>query len=139
MMRALVVVLAASLALTGCASVLPVLVDVIAAVTDGVQILDAIETFVRRYFVEHPNDAQEREVAQAIAKARAALNVTLRASQGAKDLDEQKVEVAFQEFRIAYQELLTLVRPLGVHPAGSLRAVPNGLEVPDPIALKRSH
>ena len=65
--------------------------------------------------------------------------MTLRASQGAKDLDEQKVEVAFQEFRIAYQELLTLVRPLGVHPAGSLRAVPNGLEVPDPIALKRSH
>lgn len=122
--------------LPGCGAIISALPHVIAAVVDAVQVLDAIEAFVKRYFVENPDPPRELAVGKAIAKARGSLNAALRVAQGTEKLDQQKVDAAFADFKVAYQELLALVGPLGVKPAGTLAASPNGLTVPTPMALK---
>lgn len=120
----------------GCATVVPALPTVIAAVTDAVMILDGIQNFVDKYFAAKPNPALEEKVGDAMQKTRAALNVALRSAQGAQDLDQAKVDDAFKNFRAAYQELMVILGPLGVASAGNtLMAVPGGLQVPEPMAL----
>lgn len=124
---------------TGCAAVSNALPHVVAAVTDGIQVLDAIEHFTRTYFASKPDAAYEARVAKVIARTRSALNAALRTSEGAQKLDQQKIDAAFSDFKIAYQELLALVGPLGVTPAsgGAFSASEDGakLAVPEPVAL----
>ena len=126
--------------ISGCATVAAVLPDVISAVTDGAQILDAIESFMRLVFVAHPDPDTEAKVAAALAKARTALNVALRTAQGAKDVTDERVDQAFEEFKQAYLELLALCRPYGVTPAKlpHARMATSGqtLQVPEPLAFR---
>lgn len=136
----LLALLGALLVLPGCAAVASVLPDVIAAVTDGVLILDQIEDFVRRYFAANPNPEKEKALAKALAKARGALIAAQRASKGAEKLDQQKVDEAFADFRVAYQELRALVDGVPgfrVQKPGEpkLTAGPGELVVPEPEAL----
>ncbi len=121
---------------TGCAAI-SLLPDVIAAVTDGTQLLDAIDIFINAYFVSHPNPTEQAKCAAAMAKCRAALNTALRAAQAATALDQGQVDAAFADFKDAYASLLVLVQPYGVVPthAGNFAASPGTLQVPEPIAL----
>lgn len=144
LMLAATFVLACSLCLTGCAAIAAVLPDVIAAVLDGMQIIDVIEQFVARYFQSHPDPVAQKKVDDAILKARTALNVALRSAQGAKNLDDAQIDKAFEDFKQAYLELMALVRPYGVTPASSpavmkatLSASGDTLTVPQPTAFKR--
>lgn len=133
-----VVVLAASLApAPGCAAVAPYLPTVIAAVTDGGLVIDTIDKFVDRYFEARPNAELQKKVDIAVARTRSALDAALRIASGAQDLNQAKVDEAFLEFRLAYQDLLALVGPLGVMAGGGgkLQARPGGLVVPEPMAL----
>ena len=140
-MKLLAAALAVTIALStaGCAALASVLPDVIAAVTDGAQILDVIERFVANYFASHPDAEAQKRLGDAVTRCRVALNVALRTAKAAKALDDQQVEAAFDEFKRAYLELLALTKPYGVHPAGDgrLRAAPGGgdLEVPEPLAF----
>ncbi len=133
------IVLSLTLALTsvGCAALISALPTVIAAVTDAAQILDAIEHFVHAYYLQKPDPVKEAICDKAIAKSRTALNAALRIAQGTEKLDQAKVDEAFADFKLAYQELLVIVEPLGVHaaPLGKFMSTPNGLIVPEPIAL----
>lgn len=119
---------------TGCAALASALPDVIAAVTSGAQILDAIESFMSAYFAQHPDPATQVKVAEAITKARIALNVALNTAKGAKNANDQQVDQAFDAFKAAYLELLAIVRPFGVVPQQNdkmLRAPgPGQLSVP---------
>lgn len=108
---------------------------IVAAVTDGLMVVDAIKEFVDTYFKVQPNPTLQDKVAQALIKTRGALNAALHATQGAERLTQQQIDDAFKEFRQAYAELLALVGPLGVVSGDSLRAVPGGLYVPEPMAL----
>lgn len=120
----------------GCAAIASMLPTVLEAVTDAAQILDAIEKFVAGYFVAHPDPEAQAKANKALAKARGALNVALRATHGVDNLTQEKVDDAFSEFKLAYQELLGIVGPLGVHPQGDrMQATPGGLAVPTPLAL----
>lgn len=125
--------------LTACPAVISALPVIVATVQDAALILDTIEDFVQRYFAGHPDASRQKTVAQAIAKCRAALNATLRAARGVDELNQQKFDEAFADFKVAYAELLALVGPLGVRPSGSLRVSPGGdqLEVPTPDAFTR--
>lgn len=119
-----------------CATIANALPTVIAAVTDAVMILDGIQDFVERYFAQKPNPELAEKVAEALQKTRSALNVALRTSKGADDLNQAKVDEAFQNFRTAYAELMNLVEPLGVASAGDTLSVrPGALQVPEPMAL----
>lgn len=124
--------------LPGCAALTASLPVIIAAIIDGAQVIDAIEKFVDAYFVSHPDPIAQAKVAGAVAKCRSALNIALRSAQGAKEVDEQKVDAAFNDFKAAYLELLGLCKPYGVKPAGGkLLASPGSLEVPEPLILTR--
>jgi hypothetical protein len=132
--------IAVLLSLSGCAALsaaMPILADIVAAVTDAMQIVDTIERFVDAYFLAHPDEVKELQVKRAIAKTRSSLNLALRSSRGAQELNQQKVDEAFAEFKGAYRELLLLVGPLGVRPSGALAATPidDRLYVPEPVAM----
>jgi len=126
-------------ALPGCAAFAASLPAIIAAIIDGAQVLDAIEKFVNAYFVTHPDPVAQAKVNEAMVKCRSALNIALRSAQGAKNVDEQKVDQAFNDFKAAYLELITLCRPYGVRPSGNakLQASPTALEVPEPLIITR--
>lgn len=135
-----VLISAATVALSGCGAIISALPSIIAAVVDGGQILDAIEGFVSKWFVAHPDLELQKKVDNALDRCRMALNAALRVAQGAKDADEAKVDAAFENFKSAYIELINLVRPLGVLSKGAeLRATPTAdgksLEVPEPLAF----
>lgn len=121
----------------GCATIAPFLPKVIAAVTDGALVIDTIDRFVDRYFESRPNAELQKKVDVAVARTRSALDAALRIASGAQDLNQAKVDEAFKEFRLAYQDLLALVGPLGVMAGGGgkLQARPGGLLVPEPMAM----
>lgn len=136
-----VLLLAASLtAAPGCATVASLLPGVIAAVTDGMMVLDTLELFIKRYFDSRPTAPGRDKLEMFAARARSALNAALRAAHGAEKLDQAQIDAAFAEFRVAYTELLALLEPLGVKTSPDidrpLAAGPNTLFVPEPLAFK---
>jgi hypothetical protein len=120
----------------GCAAVIPVLPSVIAAVTDGIMVIDTIARFVDAYLIKHPGKVDETLIKGAIEKTRATLNVALRTAQAAEMLDQAQVDAAFTDFKIAYLQLLALTAPLGVQTGDKLMARPNTINVPEPMALR---
>lgn len=135
-MRKLLVLFAALSFAPGCATISSTLPIIIAAVTDGVMVLDSIQVFADAFFRNKPNEDLEKKVRDGIARSRSALNAALRLAQGAEKLDQAKIDEAFVEFKRAYADLLVLLTPLGVQQQGTaLKAIPGGLIVPEPLAL----
>lgn len=135
------------LAVPACGGALAVLPDVIAYILDGMQVLDVVAAFVDRYFVQHPNPVAQARVADALAKARNALNVALRSAQGAEKMDNAQVDAAFDDFKKAYLDLISLVRSFGMNvtttPTGNMKATlsasgEEALEVPEPLVFKKA-
>lgn len=121
---------------SGCGTLTASLPAVLAAVTDGIMVLDGIQMFVDAFFRAKPNADVEKKVSDGMLRARAALNAALRLSQGAEKLDQAKIDEAFAAFRLAYADLLVLLGPLGVQQQGAaFKATPGGLVVPVPLAL----
>lgn len=132
----LIVLVAVAPSFSGCAAIVSNLPNVIAAVQDGELIVDAIKEFADLYFVQHPDAAKQAEVMKAVAKARVALDAALRLADGAGKLDQAQIDAAFADFRVAYQDLTSLVGPLGVSVQGQrLARAGAGLVVPEPLAL----
>ena len=131
-----------TLTTAGCAALAAVLPDIVAALVDGGQILATIESFMASYFANHPDPVAQAKVADAILKARTALNLATRAAQGTNDANDKKLDQAFADFEAAYVELLKLVAPYGVKPArpgGNLSAAPGELVVPEPLSFRTMH
>jgi hypothetical protein len=128
--------LALALFLTACAPVLSNLPTVIAAVQDGVMVIDTISRFVEAWMARNPGKVDEAKIRGTIERARGALNVALRTAQGTQKLDQAQVDAAFSDFKQAYIELLALVAPLGVQTGDKLMARPDTISVPEPMALK---
>lgn len=123
-----------------CAPVFAALPHVIAAVVDAQQIIDTIVTFVDRWFVAHPDPVAKAKVDAAVMKTRAALNVLLRAANGAEKVGQEKIDAAFADFKAAYLELIALVHPYGVNPSPTenfpkLSASGDTLTVPTPVLI----
>lgn len=136
---ALAAMLALPVAATSCAAVISALPTVIAYAQDAAFILDQVAKFVDAYFVVHPNAALQKQASVAEARARSALDLALRTATGAQDLDQAKADAAFADFRLAWQDYIVLVGPMGVKAgAPRLAATPaGGLLVPDPLAAVR--
>ncbi len=125
-----------------CGAIASALPSVVAAVTDAALILDEIERFVDAYFASRPDAEGKRQAAQAIGKARSALLAANRAATGSQKLDQQQIDAAFSDFRVAYQELTAILDGLRIpglrvaRPGESaLQASPGELAVPPPMAL----
>jgi len=122
----------------GCGAIVATLPAIIAAVTDGLMVVDAIKEFTDTYFKVQPNTVLQDKVIAALTRAKQALNTALHITQGTEKLTQEQVNAAFADFRQAYADLLVLVTPLGVTTGDSLRATPGGLYVPEPMALTLS-
>lgn len=111
---------ASALALAGCGAVgsafwqsIPTIITTIKMASDVIsQIVSFVETKIT-------NDALRKKVADAVAKARAALDAVTSAIAGANDIHDQKLQDAIAAFRQAYDDLLALVASLGVHAKGA--------------------
>lgn len=119
----------------GCAAVAAYLPSIVAAITDATLILDNIKSFADRYFVVKPDPTLQEKVDSAVSRARIALDLAIRATQGASDLTQEQIDKAFSEFKDAYVDLLKLVEPIGVTTGDGIKVVPGGLNVPSPMAL----
>lgn len=128
-------VLALVAALGGCATVTAALPKVIAAVTDAVMVLDAVDGFIDQHFKENPDPAAEASVRAIVARTRGALSAALRTANAAQKLDQAEVDGAFAEFRKAYQDLMAVLAPLGVVTGKTLRATAGQFQIPTPLAL----
>jgi hypothetical protein len=131
----LVLTLALSVALSqaSCAAMFAALPTIIAAAETASDVINAIDSFVQQREHDHAIDV-------AITKARAALIAVRRAAAGAKDLHDGDLQAALTEFQAAYQAVLDLVAPLGIHAPpddGRLAAPsPGELIVPSAPALR---
>jgi hypothetical protein len=110
------VVLASCLAMSsvGCAALWAALPSVIAAVQAASLVLDQLQQFADTLFRAVPNAELEKRVGVALAKTRSALLALQHAADGASDLHDERLVSAFNHFESAYNELLALLRPLGV-------------------------
>jgi hypothetical protein len=121
---------------SGCAAFISKLPVVMAAVTDGMLVVDSIEAFANVYFAGHPDPTKQAQLAGLIAKTRTALDAALRIVNASKDLNQAKVDEAFAEMRAAYTELIALAESIGVKSSGAtFKAAPGVLIVPEPLAL----
>lgn len=134
--RAFVLALALVFSVGSCAAVVSALPKIVSIVSDASLIVDAIQSFTAAEFKSHPNADLEKKVDQAIAKARLALAAANRIASGSENLSQAQINEAFAEFRSAYQDLTSLVGPLGVSTGSGLKAAPGTLIVPEPLALK---
>jgi hypothetical protein len=135
-LRAFVLALSLVVAASSCAAVVASLPKVIAVVTDASLILNQIDSFVNGVFTVKPDAELQKKYAQAMEVARKALAAANRIAAGSEHLTQQQVAEAFADFRVAYQDLLALVGPLGVSTGNGDKAAPGMLNVPEPLALK---
>jgi hypothetical protein len=118
-----------------CAAIVPYLPTVVAVVQDALIVVDQIKNFVDGVHVVKP-DVDLSKVYFAISRTKVALDAALRATNGVDKLTREQADAAFADFRVAYQDLIALVAPLGVKTGDHLAAAPGTLTVPTPLALK---
>ena len=128
--------------LTSCHALLAALPEIIAVVTDAMLVLDQIQAFVDRYFKGAPNPPNEATVRDAMARARAALQLVNRAALAAEDIEQKDYDAAIKEFEQAYNDLLIVVNRrvpgLRIQRQGDppmMLASEDELIVPEPIAI----
>jgi hypothetical protein len=138
--RTLCLTLALCLALPACAAVLAYLPTALAVISDAVLVLQQIEAFARGYFAAHPDPVTQAKIDAALLRARSALDAATRLANGAQALDAKQFAAALADFRAAYDDLLVLVGPIGVHHAVEGLDLGTGyggdLIVPEPLALR---
>lgn len=143
-LRAIALSVALVVATGSCAAVVSTLPKVISIVSDAALIVDQIDSFASAIFKVKPDADLEKKVSEAIILARKALAFANRTAAGAENLSQAQLVAAFDDFRIAYQDLLALVGPLGVTTGGGAGASGSDagtlgvarLQVPEPLALR---
>lgn len=134
--------LAASMALPGCATLRPVvdnLPKAVAYAQDAELVVTGLETFEKGYYMVKPNPAQQAIVENGIADARSALDAGIRICEGTTELSASQVDLAFSDFRKAYIDVVGLLGPIGVKrgtPGTRMGASPGGYVAPDPLLLR---
>jgi hypothetical protein len=117
----------------GCAAVFAALPAIVAAADTASDVISAIDSFVKQR-------AHDQAIDVAITKAREALIAVRRAAAGAQSIRDGDLQAALASFQAAYEALLDVVKPLGVHAPqddGRLAmAGPDELIVPSAPALR---
>lgn len=138
----LLLALSFAISLPACAAVGPLLPKLVSVITDAVVTLNVIDSAVEQWVARHP-EVDPKVVAAyraAYARCEAALAAANHALAGAKDLDQDDVDAAFEEFRIAYlalRDMLVLDRIAVPTPNGELSvgSAPDAIVLPTPEAL----
>ena len=133
----------APVTLTGCpqvaAALLPIVKDIIVDFLDAERKLEQIDVAAKEWFAKYPNDKLEADWTVAVDRARASLDVALKTARGAEQLAESDYQAAFQQFGLAWQELIELATSVGIlGKAGTYGAGPMmGAQIEPPVCLAR--
>lgn len=136
---ALLAALVASL--SGCgllAPAEPILTDINAIANDAQEVLNLVNTAAEAYFAGHPDLSTARSTYEAIySRVHLALDGAIRALTGVQDLDQSKLDVAFADFKAAYNDLSQFLASFGITlPTGKYLAAPGAKPVaPVPMAF----
>lgn len=122
-------------ATAGCAGLLP---GIILAAQDAQMILQNIQNFSDNYFLLHPNTAEQNKINNAITAAGTALDGAIRTVSGIDNITQAQADAAFANFEAAYNDLLTVVKDIGVLSAdvqATTKTTSGGLNVPTPLIM----
>jgi hypothetical protein len=108
-------VAALGLATAACAPVIGALPQIVAVITNASATLQLIDSAVRAWLDRHPgtNPALRERYRGAYERCLSALDAATHALSGADKLDQQEVDAAFAEFKLAYlalRDMLVLER-----------------------------
>jgi hypothetical protein len=134
-MKTIVLMFLLAISLTGCAAILALLPKVVAAVQIAEEAVNAIQVFADGRVMDQD---LRNKIDTAANVARAALASAVSAAKGSGALAQKNVVAAFDDFGKAYQDLLDLVKLVGVDAvdAPKMTASPNHLTVPSAAALR---
>lgn len=120
--------------------ILPIVADIITEIIDAQNKVEAIDGVAQAWFKQYPNDAMQKKWAGAMDKAKAAIDVALKATHGVEDAAEQDVAGAMNNFIQAWQTVRELATSIGFMGAnGTMNAGPGaGTQLEEPLAVKRS-
>lgn len=118
-----------------------VLDKIIVQILDGDQYLGIVKSAFDAYFAFHPNADNQAKAEKYIADAHTALDALLQADQGAKAVTTAELDKAKGDFLLAYQDITSLLKDLGVSDTAGKFAVVKGVRIAIPtpkLALPQS-
>lgn len=128
-----------ALLLVGCGAGLASLATaILAGAGEAAQALDIVQTAEEQWFKANPNPSQQAQVEKDLQDCRVALAAAQAAADGAQKLNADQADAAFNQFRVAYQNLEALLKDIGVLGAGRLGTPLGGappLQMPHPKIL----
>lgn len=92
---------------------LPIIGGVISTVHEAAEVLDKIDMVTKVWFAGSPDPENEKKLAAVMGVARSLLNATLKTAEGAEHASKDEVDAAFDKFKEAYAEVLTVLTAIG--------------------------
>jgi len=140
MLKALMLVAALAIPVTGCAAALAALPQITSVVTDALVVLNIIDNAARDYFDTNPLTPPhvQRKYTELYRQTVVALKAAQEALRGADSMSQEDYDKAFQQFREAYGKLRELLEKNGLMRQGYLMAGKGGqtqVYLPEPMAL----
>jgi hypothetical protein len=117
-------------------AVVEFLPTIVRYIQDAQLILDQIDMAVPPILAQMGQEDITKEYSKRMQQVRSALLVAIRTSKGSQALTQGEIDAAFEEFRVAYRELQTLLQTSGLLVDGVLSS--NGgtaVEIPEPLAM----
>jgi hypothetical protein len=109
-------------------------------IADANNVISAIETAAKVFFLASPSVPLEIKVNKAIETAKLGVTIAIRSLAGAKEVTQAQLDGAFADFRAAYADLIELVTALGIAhelpTSGPAIGAAPGVGVPRPLALR---
>lgn len=119
----------------GCASFWSSLPTVVTVEQTAETAVASIQAFADSYFVAHPDAATQAKVDEALTKTRQALLALEAATKATTDVHDSNVAAAIADVEQAYEQLLSLVAPMGVAPPSTAVAAGAGPRLTVPARL----
>lgn len=126
------------LAVPSCAAVLKALPTIIQYVADAQIILDMIDRQATPLIQQLADEQVQKDYARAMGVAQTSLQIALRSTKGTDELSKEQVDKAFENFREAYKDLLSVLQRAGLmNSDGTMKATPGmtPVTVPEPLAI----
>lgn len=93
----------------------------------AISTLSNVRRWIDSYFATHPNASLQAKVDAGFQKASDALTILEQAYTAAKDITDANLQGAIAAFQAAYQALLDLIAPIGIHPPGTMSLATEGV------------
>ena len=118
---------------------LPIVADILAEILDAQRKVDQVDAAAQEWFKKYPNEKMQADWSVAVERARASLDIAIKAAHGAEEVGKADPAAAFAMFNQAWVKLIDLAHKIGVvSPGGEYGAGPNiGITVEPPLCLSR--